>query len=108
MAKAKACGYLPMGNRLRTPRHSRKLSATFHSNRLGRSIAMSNTFSRPCGPAIRFLVFSLLFLLFEYASFGYAPAAEPSQPARPQTVKVAGVQCSSELGNVAANTKKLT
>jgi len=33
---------------------------------------------------------------------------ESSQPARGQTVKVAAVQCSSDLGDVAANVKKLT
>ncbi len=35
-------------------------------------------------------------------------AAEPVPAAAPKTVRVAAVQCSSELGNVAANTKKLT
>ncbi len=37
-----------------------------------------------------------------------AAAAEPVPPAQPQTVKVAAVQCSSEFGNVTANTAKLT
>src|SRR5438132_13828187 len=35
-------------------------------------------------------------------------AADPQPPAKPKTVKVAAVQCSSDLGEVAANTKKLT
>ena len=35
-------------------------------------------------------------------------AAEPVPAAAPKTVRVAAVQCSSELGDVAANTKKLT
>jgi predicted amidohydrolase len=34
--------------------------------------------------------------------------AAPAQPAAPKTVKVAAVQCSSDLGDVAGNTKKLT
>src|SRR5690242_10886968 len=37
-----------------------------------------------------------------------AAAADPAPPATPRTVKVAAVQCSSELGDVAANTRKLT
>lgn len=39
----------------------------------------------------------------------FAPAMTAAEPApAPKTVKVAAVQCSSELGDVAANTKKLT
>ncbi|MCE9557055.1 MAG: carbon-nitrogen hydrolase family protein [Planctomycetes bacterium] len=46
---------------------------------------------------------ALLILVSELAS---VESAEP--PAAPTTVKVAAVQCSSDLGDVAANTKKLT
>ena len=35
-------------------------------------------------------------------------ADKPAKPAVPKTVKVAAVQCSSDLGDVAGNTKKLT
>jgi len=37
-----------------------------------------------------------------------AVEAAPAPPDPPRTVKVAAIQCSSELGNVAANSKKLT
>jgi predicted amidohydrolase len=37
-----------------------------------------------------------------------AAAADPVPPATPRTVKVAAVQCSSDLGDVTANTRKLT
>jgi predicted amidohydrolase len=36
------------------------------------------------------------------------PALAAEKPARLKTVKVAAIQCSSDLGNVAGNTKKLT
>src|SRR5579884_1849085 len=48
---------------------------------------------------------SLLALTFALGASG--PVASVP-PVTPPTVKVAAVQCSSELGNVAANTKKLT
>src|SRR5215207_3906338 len=34
--------------------------------------------------------------------------AAPAQPLAPPTVKVAAIQCSSDIGDVAGNTKKLT
>src|SRR4051794_29217675 len=37
-----------------------------------------------------------------------APLAAADPPAKPKTVKVAAVQCPSDLGDVAGNTKRLT
>jgi predicted amidohydrolase len=51
------------------------------------------------------LLFALSLLLPAPPRLG---GAAPALPARPQTVKVAAVQCSSDLGAVAANRKKLT
>jgi predicted amidohydrolase len=42
-----------------------------------------------------------------FALLVLAPLAVADPPARPRTVKVAAVQCSSDLGDVAGNTKKL-
>jgi predicted amidohydrolase len=50
-----------------------------------------------------------LLLLALLLPFALPVAAEPQpKPAAPKTVKVAAVQCSSDLGDVAGNTKKLT
>src|SRR5581483_10935350 len=46
----------------------------------------------------------LVWALLVVTSSGYAAPV----PAAPATVKVAAVQCSSDLGDVAANTRKLT
>src|ERR1043166_4452162 len=51
----------------------------------------------------RKIMFRTSALVLVLALSAMASAAEP-----PKTVKVAAVQCSSDLGNVAANTKKLT
>ena len=46
--------------------------------------------------------------MWERPDAGAADVAKPVAPARPPTVKVAAVQCSSDLGAVEANRKKLT
>lgn len=51
--------------------------------------------------------FCLVVLVFQFVSCERASAVEPDPP-QPQTVRVAAVQCSSDLGDVAANTRKLT
>ena len=63
---------------------------------------MLNT-SRPFSPLRRRFTLAVLIL-----SFGMASQARADEPAKLPTVKVAAVQCSSDLGEVAANTKKLT
>jgi hypothetical protein len=54
----------------------------------------------------RRIAFASLVLLMVASSFAAEPATPPST--RPATVRVAAVQCSSDLGDVAGNTKKLS
>lgn len=50
----------------------------------------------------------LLLSFLSLLAFARADAPKPMQPPAPKTVKVAAVQCSSDLGDVAGNTRKLT